>query len=139
MRTHVPDGVVADWTMPPPLRKATRAFAEALFSDEASPPPNDRLEWALEDLENFLALSGGRARAVFQASMLAVTTLAPLTIRRAGPLWRLSIPHRIEAIEQFERTPLGLAVFGAKAMLCIVYYEHPDSAAEIGFTGGSKK
>ena len=139
MRTHVPDGMHTDWRMPGPLRRAARAFAEALFTDDAGPPPNDRLDWALDDLEHFLALSGGRARAVFQASMLAVTTLAPVTIRRAGPLWRLSIEERIEAIEAFERTPLGLAVFGAKALICIVYYEHPDSAAEIGFDGGSKR
>lgn len=125
--------------MPRPLRRAARAFAEAVFTADEGPPPSDRLDWAIDDLEHFLALSGPRARAVFQASMLAVTTLSPLTIRRAGPLWRLRIEDRIEAIEAFEKTPLGLAVFGAKALICIVYYEHPDSAAEIGFDGGSKK
>lgn len=139
MRTRVPDAKRADWQMPRPLRRAARAFGEALFHDGSASPPPERLDWTLDDLEHFLALSGPRARAVFQASMLAVTTLAPLTLRRPGPLWRLSVPQRIEALERFEKTPLGLAVFGAKALLCIVYYEHPDSAAEIGFDGGSKK
>jgi hypothetical protein len=32
-----------------------------------------------------------------------------------------------------ERSALGLAVFGAKAILCIVYYEHPDAAGAVGF------
>ena len=33
-----------------------------------------------------------------------------------------------------EETPLSLAFFGAKAVLCIVWYEHPDSAREIGWS-----
>ena len=34
------------------------------------------------------------------------------------------------------KTPLGLAVLGAKAMLCIVWYEHPAAQAEIGYDRG---
>lgn len=135
----LPDARRTDWRMPGPLRRAARAVAEALFADDAGPPPPERIEWTLDDVEDFLARSGPRARAIFQASMLALTTLAPLTVGRPVPLFALGYRARAEAIERFERTPLGLAVLGAKAMLCIVYYEHPDSAAEIGFDGRCKE
>ncbi len=130
-----PDARRTDWRMPRPLRRATRSIAEALFADDAGPPPPDRIEWTLDDVEDFLAHSGPRARAIFQASILTLTTLAPLTIGRPVPLFALDYRDCARAIERFEATPLGLAVLGAKAMLCIVYYEHPDSAAEIGFDG----
>ncbi len=135
----LPDARHTDWRMPRTLRRATRAVVEALFADESGPPPEERIDWTVEDVEDFLARSGPRARTIFRASMLALTALAPLTIGRPLPLVALDYRARAEAIERFERTPLGLAVLGAKAMLCIVYYEHPDSAAEIGFDGRCKE
>ncbi len=132
------DASRAVWRMPQSLRKTARAVAEALFADETGPPPSARLTWMLDDIDDFLSRSGPRARMVFSASMLALETLAPLTIRRLPPLSRLDRSVRAEAISQFEQTPLGLAVLGAKATLCIVYYEHPDAAAEIGFDGACK-
>ncbi len=38
---------------------------------------------------------------------------------------------RVHAIEKFEQTPLGLAVLGAKATLCFIWYEHPDVMREV--------
>jgi hypothetical protein len=34
-----------------------------------------------------------------------------------------------------ERTFLGPLLLALKTILCILYYEHPDAAAEIGFDG----
>lgn len=123
------------WRMPKPLRFTARAFAEALFASDDGPPDAARLDWLLDEVEDFLARSGFRAQAVFQASMLALATTAPLTIGKPVPLPLLDWRERIHAIERFERTPLGLAVLGAKAMLCLVWYEHPEAAKEIGFDG----
>ncbi|MCZ7678966.1 MAG: hypothetical protein M5U28_09520 [Sandaracinaceae bacterium] len=36
-------------------------------------------------------------------------------------------------VERLEATPLSLPLLGAKAILSIVYYEHPDAAREIGW------
>ncbi|MBX3249085.1 MAG: hypothetical protein KF901_18040 [Myxococcales bacterium] len=137
-RPHVlpRDAAHASWRIPAPLRTTARAFAEALFATEAGPPPAARVAWLLDDVEDFLGRAGGRSQAIFSASMLALTTLAPLTIGAAPPLARLGWRDRVRAVERFEQTPLGLAVLGAKAMLCFVWYEHPDSAGEIGYDGG---
>lgn len=125
-----------DWRMPRPIRRAARGVAEALFHADEGPPDPARLEWMLDDIEDFLGRAGVRSQAIFQASITALTALAPLTVGRPLPLFLLPVKTRAKAIERFEQTPLGLAVLGAKATLCIVYYEHPDSAAEIGFDGG---
>jgi len=135
-RSVVPaDAIRVAWRLPKPLRAAARAFAEALLADGETPPPPDRLDWALDELDDFLGHAGVRARRTFEASMVAVSTLAPLSIGRPLPLGALAIGDRQRAIERFERTPLGISVLGAKAMLCICYYEHPDAAAEIGADG----
>lgn len=121
--------------MPGPMRRVARAFAEALFADDAGPPPADRLDWLMDDLEHLLAHAGGRARALFGASMLALTTVAPALSAKPRPLWSIPWQERVHVIERFETTPLGLAVLGAKAMLCFCWYEHPEVAKEIGFDG----
>jgi hypothetical protein len=129
------DAVRPDWRMPPRLRRAARAIAEALFHDGQSPPSEEHLEWLMGEVEAFLGHAGGRSRAVFRASVLALTTLAPATVGKAPPLGRLDPASRAHAIERFEATPLGLAVLGAKAILCIHHYDAPSVRAELGLDG----
>ena len=114
------------------MRLATHALAEALFTTEAGPPPEDRLAWLVDDLDDFLSRSGPRARFVYRLCLLAITIVAPLMIGRLPPYRALSREQRARALERMEHSTLGLAVFGAKAMLCILYYEHPDAARLIG-------
>jgi hypothetical protein len=49
------------------------------------------------------------------------------------PYRSLSLEDRSHALERLEQSPFALAVFGAKAILCIVYYEHPDAAKLVGY------
>ena len=127
------DGVRPDWRMSGPLRAATRAVAEGLFFDERQGQPGaEHLDWLLGEIEAFLAHAGFRSQAVFQASMLAITTLAPATIGKLPPLARLSPADRAHAIERFEATPVGLSVLAAKATLCIHHYEAPEARARLG-------
>lgn len=130
-RIVVPDAIPPTWTMPSPLRTAARAFAVALFRTQAALPPEERIEWLLDELEDYLGRAGARTQLVFGASMTAITTLAPLTIGRPPPLGSLPTMDRVHAIEKFEQTPLGLAVLGAKATLCFLWYEHPDVMREV--------
>ena len=131
-RLHVADAAHPSWTMPRPFRRTARAFSEALFSTDEGAPPAERIDWLMIELEDYLAHSGSQAQLVFQASMLALLTLAPISAGKARPLTALSLEHRVEAIERFESTPLGLAVLGAKAMVCLIWYEHPDVQADVG-------
>jgi len=111
---------------------ALRSVAEAFFSREDGPPPADRLDWLCADFDDFISQAGVRAQTIINAALMAVTWVAPLTIKRAPPFGRLSLEQRCHALEKMEETDLGLAVLALKALLSIIYYEHPDSMAEIG-------
>ena len=113
------------------LRRA-RLIAEGLFSEEG-PVPKDRLDWLETDLGDFFGHVSRRARLIFWATCAAVYYLAPLTAGRFRTLGSLEWHERVHAIEAFEKTPLSLALLGCKAILSIVYFEHPDAAAEIGW------
>ncbi len=118
--------------LPAGTLRAARAVAEALFAQEHGPPA-DRLDWMIRDLGDFFGHVTLRARLLFRACIATIAWIAPLMIAKLPPISRLSVPERIEAIERLERSPLSLALLGAKAPLCIVYYEHPDAADEIGW------
>ena len=142
MRSHMSmpfptDAVRPDWRMPRPLRVAARAIAEGLFYDARTdrPPSGDHLDWLMDESEAFLAHAGVQARTVFQASVLALTTLAPPSAGKLPPLGRLTPADRAHAIHRFESTPFGLAVLAAKAILCIHHYEAPEAREQLGFDG----
>jgi len=121
--------------MSPRFRRAARAIAEALFYEGQRAPSAEHLDWLMGEVEAFLGHAGGRSRAVFRASVLALTTLAPPAVGKAPPLARLDPATRAHAIERFEATPLGLAVLGAKAILCIHHYDAPSVRADLGLDG----
>jgi hypothetical protein len=114
--------------------------AEALFATEAGPPAPARLGWLVAELSDFLARIGSRARWSFRLAMWALVWFAPLRIGRLPPLARLSRAERLDALERLERAgmPQAAAIFAVKAVLCILYFEHPEAAAEIGFDGRCK-
>lgn len=118
----------------PTTRQNALAFGEALFArsmDEA--PPAERMRWFLDDLDDFVAHLNVRARRLFLLCLFVVTWVAPLLRLRLGRLGRLSLRERIEAIEAIERTPAALALFALRAVVSLVYYEHPDASREIGW------
>lgn len=117
------------------MRKNARAFAEAHFSSDGGAPPRERMDWFETDIDDFFAHAGTRARLLFGACLFTATWFAPLLVGRAfARLGSLDVPTRIEALEAMERAPLvSLALFALKAISSFVYYEHPDSAREIGW------
>lgn len=119
----------------PRMLASIEALAEALFSTEAGPPPRARLEWLSREMDDFLARAGARSRFVFRMSLFVVSAIAPLLVGRFSTLRALPIADRTAALEKMERGRLALPLLAVKAMLCILYYEHPDAAEEIGFDG----
>ncbi|RLB53084.1 MAG: hypothetical protein DRJ42_12995 [Deltaproteobacteria bacterium] len=134
-RVDVPDRVLGRRGLGGAAKGTARAVAEALFTTRDGPPPADRLDWLVDDLDDFVAQSGPRAGRVFGLCLFAISFLGPLLAFRLVPFRWLSLSTRTRALERMERSPFALALFGAKALLCIVYYEHPDAAATIGFDG----
>ncbi|MCC6875226.1 MAG: hypothetical protein IT378_13045 [Sandaracinaceae bacterium] len=118
--------------MGPRSLAAARAIAEALFQREV-PPPRARLDWMAHELGDFLGNVSLRARWVFRLSVFALTWIGPLVILRLPPLARLDLQTRARVLDGVEGTPLSLALLAVKAILCIIYFEHPDSAREIGW------
>lgn len=110
------------------------AVAEAVFSRDGRPPPADRLAWVDREMEDFLARAGARSRAVFGFTLWLTAILAPLFIGRFRLLHRLPLSERIEALRRLEER-FSEPLLAVKAILCLVYYEHPDAARDVGFDG----
>jgi len=132
-RVTVEDRVAGQAGLTRRMRLATHAVAETLFTTEDGPPPRERLDWLVDDLDAFFVQAGLRARFAYRLCLFAISVLAPLLILHLPPFRKLPRAQRTEALERMERSWAGLAVFGAKAPLCIIYYEHPDSARFIGY------
>jgi hypothetical protein len=116
-------------------RANARAIAEALWTrDGRTPPPAHRLDWLERDLADFAGHLTLRARLLLSACLATVTWLAPVAIGRLARLRSLSIADRVRAIAAIERAPLvSLALFAAKAILSLLWWEHPENAREIGW------
>lgn len=113
--------------------RALFLFAETLFSDHSGPPARQRVESLARDAVALLVATTPRARLMFSVCLFVVLWVAPLFIRRAPGLARLPLPLRVAALEKMEHTAAGAAlVLAVKAVLCILWYEQPESVAGIG-------
>jgi choline dehydrogenase-like flavoprotein len=126
---------------PPASRRATTptvraavAIAEAMFSRAMQPPPEERLSWIATEIEDFVSRSGVRAGFVLWALIWVVTLLAPLLSGRLAQLGSLPLDQRLRALERLEAR-FGAPLLAVKAMLCLVYYEQSEAAADVGFDG----
>ncbi len=135
LRVEVPDGVRGGDGLSDDARRVAVAIAGTLFARDEGAPPVDRLTWLGDDLDHFFAHAGTRSRSVFLLCITVLDLLAPLLIGRFGRFSALPPEARAVALTRFEESPLALAFFGAKAALCIVWYEHPAAAREVGYDG----
>lgn len=117
------------------LLARARAVAEALFATAEGAPPPKRLDWVERELRSFLGHAGAQARFVFGASVYAVTLLGPLVAGKLGGFAALGLADRMRVLEKVEKSFLSTPLLGVKAILCIVYFEHPEAARHIGATG----
>lgn len=113
-----------------------RVFAEALFAGEHGPPPAHRLDWAMRELDDFLEHGGPRVELLLRGGLALATWAAPPFVGKVPPLSRLSVLDRRVALDRLEHTPAGLPMLAVKAMLCFVWYEHPEVLRDIGVTEG---
>lgn len=120
--------------MPAGVIARARSVAEAVFLRADGPAPADRMDWLALELEDFLARSGAQTRVVFRLSLFLVSVLAPLSIGRFRSLASLPLAERARALGRLEDR-LGPPVLAVKALLCVLYYEHPEAAHEVGFDG----
>lgn len=112
------------------MPRTARIVAEALFSPDGNPPDPERLAYIEDDFGDFYARSHGSARLVLRLSMFALMWVAPLFAFRPLPLSSLDLKTRARALERFEASPLAPAALAVKAMLCLLWFEHPTTQAE---------
>jgi len=105
-------------------------IAEALFATEAGAPDPKRVAWVCADFADFVSRAQGRGRLVMLLSVWFLTWIAPLVVWRFGPLGALSIEKRAEALERVEGSSVGFIALAPKAMLCMIWFEHPDTQRE---------
>ena len=113
--------------------RAARAFCEALFSQGGQPPPRERMDWLLGELDDLISRAGWRSGGFYKLALLVVNFLSPLLIGRPIPLWRLNLDQRVRALRAMEHSFLAALVLAVKSIICIIYYEHPDALGEIGY------
>jgi hypothetical protein len=111
------------------------AVAEAIFYGPGGPPSAERLQWLVQEADDFLARAGARTRFLILLSAWLVNRFAPWAIFRFRPLRRLPLGKRVEALTLLERSALSAPLLAIKALLSLLYYEHPDAAREVGFDG----
>ncbi len=121
--------------VPPSLLVTLRAFAEALFAHDDTPPPAARVDWVMTEMEDYLVRAGSRARLVFRLSLFAVSAAAPCFVGSLLPLHRLDVPRRVRALRAMEESVASAPILAVKAFLCVVWYEHPEAQAGVGYQG----
>jgi hypothetical protein len=113
--------------------RAIAVFAETLFSTDSGLPPRDRVDGVVASASALLSATTVRSRLMFQICLFAMLWVAPLFIRRGPGLARLPLGQRVAALTAMEHTPTGAAmVLAIKAVLCMLWYEHPEAAQEVG-------
>lgn len=116
--------------------RSIAAFAECLFvRDPLRPDPlyRERIDAVSRELVDLLRLSGPRARRLFFLCLFGVTILGPLAVLRLSSFRGLPLPLRVKALSRLEGSALAAPlVLAVKAAVCVVYYEEPAAAREIG-------
>ena len=115
-------------------------ISEALFSRAGAPPPAERIAWLRQEMGDFLARASPMGRVLFVAGSFVVCWLAPVFVGAWPTLASLPFARRVEALERFETRRVAPVLIALRAILCLLYYEHPDAAAEVGIdpTGPSQ-
>lgn len=128
----------ADHHAPPPKgawQKQLHAIAGAMFSVDGRAPDRAQLNWCVHQIADILERVGGRGAFAYRFALWAVSWFAPVLIFRLPRFARLSQEQRIRALLRVESSPLKTLLFALKALLCIVYFEHPDAAKFTAFDG----
>jgi hypothetical protein len=115
------------------------SIAEAVFASEEGAPPPDRIEWLRREYVDLMSRASARGRFLFWSGSLVVSLVAPLLAGRLRSFRRLALADRIAALERFEAHPLGSILIALRAVLCLLWYEHPEVAREVGMSWGERK
>jgi hypothetical protein len=117
-------------------RVLVRALAEAMFACDRGPSA-PRLAAFVDDVDSFVSHASVTLR-IGLLLMLEVIRFAPLWLMwRLATFESLACPDRIRVLERMESSrfiPLVLVFAAYKTILCLVYFEHRDELADVGYS-----
>ncbi|MBI4817836.1 MAG: hypothetical protein HY791_16365 [Deltaproteobacteria bacterium] len=119
--------------LPESLAPAAVGLAEALF-DRGAGIPADRIEWTLHEVDELSIASGFKTRALFLVTLFLVEHLSFL-FGELAKLSDLDLRSRVRYLARLDASPLAALVALPKALLCLVYFEHPEALRETGYDG----
>lgn len=121
-------------------REVVRAFAEALFADDA-PPSAARLDALVDEIDRFISPASKTLRFGLLAMLDAVRVLPLVLLRRLATFEELPLAARTAMLERMEGArlaPLCLVFVAFKTLMTIAYYEHPGELESIGYPGPAR-
>jgi len=111
--------------------RSIRAISEAIFSEDEEPINAARLDWLIHEYQDFMSRAPSKQRLLFTLATLVVAFCGPLFILRFQSFSSLSLTLRIRALRRLETRPAGKILIPLRAILCLIYYEHPEAAAHL--------
>jgi len=109
-----------------------KCISETFFSADTTPVDSQRLEWLVREYCDFMSRAPKKQRFLFRTAITVIAFLAPLFIWKIGPFSTLNFRDRVRALRVFEHRKIGKILVPVRAILCLIYYEHPEAARTLG-------
>ncbi len=127
-------------TLKPRHRPVVRALAEAFFSPDGE-VSDARLEALIDELDAFVSPASKTLRFGL-VMVLALIQWSPLLYGRPSTFTGLDREARIRHLDRLEASrivQLPLLVVAYKTVMTMLYYEHEDELAWLGYPGPERK
>ena len=121
-------------------RIVLRAVAEAMFSQDAE-VDESRLDAHVEHVDRFISNASRPLRAGLRLALFVVRLAPVLLFFRMRMLESLSVDERVTVLTRLERSrfaELSLAFIGWRAVMTMVFYEHPAELEALGYASERK-
>jgi hypothetical protein len=115
--------------------------AEAMFSQDGE-VDESRLDAHVDEVDAFISHASRQLRVGLRLALLVVRLAPMLLFFRMRLLESLSIDERVTVLTRLERSrfaELSLAFVGWRAVMTMVFYEHPAELAALGYVSDERK
>lgn len=102
----------------------------------------ERLDAHLDEVDAFVSSASKPLRAGLRVALFIVRIAPVLLFFRMRMLETLGVDERVAVLTRLERSPLAnlsLAFIGWRAVMTLVFYEHPIELEALGYRGAERK
>jgi hypothetical protein len=122
-------------------RIVLRAIAEAMFSQDGE-VESARLDAHLDEVDAFISCASKPVRAGLRVALFVVRIAPVLLFLRMRTIESLVVEERVAVLSRLERSPLAnlsLAFIGWRAVMTLLFYEHPIELERLGYAGEERQ